>query len=318
MRTIYVACLAHRHTGGLTLAHQLCFKLIKLGFNAKMFYYFTKKGQDPVNENYKKYNLPIAKEIIDSEENILVVPETNVNLLRKVKKIKKVIWWMSVDNYFKSLKSKRNTLIDFFGLNRYNFRKDGVLHLVQSYYAKDFLSKEGVSDSRIYYLSDYLDTNFIKNATKGTGKDRQPIVLYNPRKGYEFTSLLINAAPEINWFPLENLSPEQMADIMLKSMVYIDFGNHPGKDRIPREAAISGCCVITGIRGSAGFFEDVPISEEYKFEDASVMVPNIIKKIKSIFNQFQESSAQFEEYRSYILREEDQFEKDIINIFSKI
>lgn len=55
---------------------------------------------------------------------------------------------------------------------------------------------------------------------------------------------------------------------MSKSKVYIDFGNHPGKDRIPREAAISGCIVITGKRGAAAFAEDVCIPETYKFDES--------------------------------------------------
>jgi len=32
--------------------------------------------------------------------------------------------------------------------------------------------------------------------------------------------------------------------------VYIDFGHHPGQDRLPREAVQCGCVVITGKRGS--------------------------------------------------------------------
>ena len=32
--------------------------------------------------------------------------------------------------------------------------------------------------------------------------------------------------------------------------VYIDFGHHPGQDRLPREAVQCGCVVITGTRGS--------------------------------------------------------------------
>ena len=51
------------------------------------------------------------------------------------------------------------------------------------------------------------------------------------------------------------MTPEQVVDLMSESKVYIDFGNHPGKDRIPREAVINGCCVITGVRGSARFKE---------------------------------------------------------------
>jgi len=60
---------------------------------------------------------------------------------------------------------------------------------------------------------------------------------------------------------------EEVIKLLQKAKVYIDFDYHPRKDRLPREAAILGCCVITRKRGSAKFFEDVPIPDEYKFED---------------------------------------------------
>ena len=163
MRTIYVGCLSCRFTGGLTLAHQLCYELNKQGYNAVMYYYFG-HGQDktnPVNKNYQKYNLPFVTKIEDSQNNVVVAPETNVNLLRKVKKAQKYIWWMSVDNYFKTLKSKRYKIEDLFGLHRLNITSPQITHLAQSYYAIDFLRKSGVLDNNIKYLSDYLDPEFI-------------------------------------------------------------------------------------------------------------------------------------------------------------
>ena len=54
---------------------------------------------------------------------------------------------------------------------------------------------------------------------------------------------------------------------MMESKVYIDFGNHLGKDRIPREVA-SGCCIITGKTGADKYKEDVYIGEKFKFDEA--------------------------------------------------
>jgi len=47
-------------------------------------------------------------------------------------------------------------------------------------------------------------------------------------------------------------------------MMYIDFGTHPGKDRIPREAALRNCIVLTNRNGAADNNVDVPIPNEYK------------------------------------------------------
>lgn len=36
-------------------------------------------------------------------------------------------------------------------------------------------------------------------------------------------------------------------------------------DRLPREAALAGCVVITNCEGAANFHEDVPLPSEFKF-----------------------------------------------------
>ncbi|MGC8677909.1 MAG: hypothetical protein ACP5UF_06830 [Hydrogenobaculum sp.] len=93
------------------------------------------------------------------------------------------------------------------------------------------------------------------------------------------------------------MTRDQVIETLQKAKVYIDFGNHPGKDRIPREAAILGCCVITGKRGSATFFEDVPIPEEYKFEE-----------------RYQD----FNYYRQVIRNEPTKFLENLKKIFVKV
>ena len=320
MKTILVGCLAHRHTGGLTLAHQLCYELVKLGYNAMMYYYYGygQEKSDPVNENYKKYNLNYVTKFKDSENLIVVAPETNVNILKKVKKGKKIIWWMSVDNYFKSLSSRRYKLQDLFGLCRFDIRSKNVLHLAQSYYAINFLKEKGVLDSNINYLSDYLDEEFLNESKDSLMVQKEKVVLYNPKKGWEFTQELIKQSKDIKWFPLENLSPSGMKEKLKSSKVYIDFGNHPGKDRIPREAAIMGCCVITGKRGSANYYEDVRIPNGYKFDDKSENIPSIINLIKECFRNYETCIKDFNEYRQMILEEQSVFQTNVSEIFSKL
>ena len=79
---------------------------------------------------------------------------------------------------------------------------------------------------------------------------RQKLNLFNPIKGIDKTLEFIKKSDaRIKWRALKGLTPEQMREVMLQSKVYIDFGNHPGKDRIPREAATCGCCVLTNKNG---------------------------------------------------------------------
>ena len=75
-------------------------------------------------------------------------------------------------------------------------------------------------------------------------------ILYNPAKGLSdlmlFKQKLQQITTDYTFIPIQNMSHTQIRNIMLQSKIYIDFGNHPGKDRIPREAAMCGCCIITG------------------------------------------------------------------------
>lgn len=320
MKKIYVGCLAHRHTGGLTLAHQLCYELRSQGFDAAMYYYYgwRQEKTNPVNENYKKYNLPFVTKIEDNKDNIVVAPETFVNLLRGVKMAKKVIWWMSVDNYFKTLKSPRDRIINWFGLRPFNIRRKDIIHLAQSYYAIDFLKKQGIQEESIYYLSDYLDETFLLDSEKYANAKKENVVLYNPRKGKEFTAKLMEVGTDITWCPLQNMTPTEVKEKLGTSKVYIDFGEHPGKDRIPREAAVMGCCVITGKRGSAYFYEDVSIPDDYKFNDTESSIPMILKQISECFADYERKRKDFCEYVAKIKSERVKFTSDVAKVFNAI
>jgi len=317
LNKIFIGCLACKHTGGLTLAHQLCFELRKLGYDARMYYYYglTQQKTYPVNPLYEKYHLPFDDKLEDAVGNIVVAPETNVEILRGVKKAKRAIWWMSVDNYHLTQHTLKGRIINLFGLRRFRIEQPDIYHFAQSYYAIDFLQKI-VDHSHIMYLSDYLDDDFLSTVQKHLNDQKRDRVLYNPSKGIAFTKEIIKATPELEWFPLQGLTPVQMRDVLETSKVYIDFGHHPGKDRIPREAAVSGCCVLTGLRGSARFYQDVPIPEAYKYEDVIGSIPDIVRQIKSCITDYERHYADFEEYRQMIRGEYGVFQQNVKDIFA--
>ena len=113
------------------------------------------------------------------------------------------------------------------------------------------------------------------------------------------------------------MNTTEMKNTMLTSKVYIDFGNHPGKDRIPREAALCGCCVITGMRGSAANKVDVLIPNKYKIKDDDSNLKQIEKVIRECVSNYNNHMHDFDAYREKILGEEDEFLNDINNIFLK-
>ncbi len=345
--SVYVVAPARVASGGPELLHQLVFHL-KNSLNAEVYmYYIPSDLRDPVHPEYKQYNNTYSRKIEDRKENLLIVPEVigGIRVLSRYSKIRKAIWWLSVDNFYLSfiLSSKRNFFFKrainkvsnlifnkpLFDVNELILKKlnqpnlpsfDQVrqadFHLAQSYYAVHHLERNGIPKRKIFYLSDYLNEKFLKIKTDLSKKEN--IVVYNPKKGFSFTKKLIKATPDIKFVPIINMTRQEVIDNLQKTKVYIDFGNHPGKDRIPREAAILGCCVITGKRGSAKYFEDVPIPEEYKFEDKIENIPRIVAKIKDCFNNFEQRYKDFEHYRKIIKREPKKFIEDLKKIFVKV
>lgn len=318
MRKIYIVSPTKVATGGTELLQQLCQSLIR--FNEQCYMYYTDElAGSPVEKKFAAYNNPVAKEIEDTPENILVLPETAVDWYYKFKNIKIYFWWLSVDNYYASGRKPRdllhNVVYKIKDLRNVSAFKKSA-HLIQSEYAREYLTQEkGVDPSRIQVLSDYLNRTYLEKAQVRTNTERNNVILYNPKKGLEFTKRLMEVITEYTWVPLQNLTNDEMRDLMMHSKVYVDFGNHPGKDRIPREAAICGCCIITGKRGAAANAIDVPIKHEYKFADSDSEITKIHHTVKLCMEHFENRQNDFSDYIQMINNEEEKFYQDIRRIF---
>lgn len=323
-KKIYVACPANTATGGPELLHQLVYELRHQGRDAQMFYYSSKEGTNPVHTEYECYANPfVTKEIPNVDNVILIVPEARVDILDHYSNVQKVIWWLSIDNFYKHKRFGRLKDKFLFQLNQLfnkgdsfylSNRRDNCLHLVQSYYAQDHLLTNGFNPESIYYLSDYLNQEFIHAQAKAECS-KENIVAFNPKKGMAFTQHLIACASNINFVPIQNMTRSEVIDLLTRAKVYIDFGNHPGKDRIPREAAICRACVITNQQGSAGFNGDVPIPQDYKFNNGESETQKIIEKINDCFENYDASIAEFEPYRQFIGNEYALFKQSVKNLF---
>lgn len=315
---VYIVAPANLATGGPELLHQLAHKL-KLRNIAVSMYYVPNNAPDPAHNNYKFYDIGYVREIEDTQEHLLIVPETMTEFLSDHQKIRKAVWWLSIDNYFveqKSLYGKINRfLLRKMGSQRYvgfnRALKAIDYHFFQSEYAKQALAKFGVIDASS--LSDYLSQEFLKIETDV--KKKENIVAFNPKKGRRFTKKIMKHAPDIKFVPIINMDRAEVVALLQRAKVYIDFGNHPGKDRIPREACMLKCCVITSMKGSAKFYQDVPISGDYKFRDALANIPAITAKIRSCFDNFEENSREFDRYRAIINAQEEIFENEIDEVF---
>ncbi len=335
MKKIYVLCPANAQTGGTELAHQLVDYLNNT--NRKSYIVYSDDMQfveAKIPQSFQKYNINKTINIEDTKDNCVVIPEIYFHLSKKMKKIKLIFWWMSFDNY--CLNAGRRYLIQLFIKRNFSFRelisriyhfnsncsfhfsdikkikKDRIIHVYQSRYASDMLYQNGIYEQ--LSLTDYINLEFVKS--KKSFPKRENIVLYNPKKGLPITQKLIKSMPNVEFIALKGLSRNQLNELFRTAKVYIDFGNHPGKDRIPREACVNGCCVIVGKNGSAQYFEDVPILAKYKFDRKQI--GEIKERIFSIFKNYEKSILDFEFYQNRIKEEKNIFHNEIEVLLKKL
>lgn len=341
---IYALCPLNLVTGGVELIHQLVDLLNRSGRETYVVYYDvdTFKLKEPaIPKAYLKYSIRTASAIEDDKDNVVILSETIFHLYRDFSSVQFIFWWLSINNYFlcanrfipigdyfkwkpssvpRLLLSKlyNYTKAKNYPLYKYRYsikklRELNALSAYQSEYAHSFLLKMGF---RVMLpLKDFINKDFIAKCRTIDVEEKRNRVLYNPKKGYAFTRKLMKSAPQLEWIALEGMTREEMISHLLKAKVYIDFGNHPGKDRIPREAAIAGCCVITGRDGSAAFYEDICIPEMYKIEARRKNIPRIIELIESVFKDYVKRNEDFDFYRKRIKEEENEFIRNVKDLF---
>jgi hypothetical protein len=319
---IYVVAPAGVVTGGPEDLYQLADSLHALyPATAVLMYYLPQTAEHPVADVYKHFNTESAREIEDAEDNVLIIPEVYATKFDGLQKIKKVIWWLSVDNYYfspalTSLQRRINGWLLKLGIGQYLFFNNNLKkikwHLTQSHYGYEHLKRKGVKN--VFYQIDHVHPDFAAHTIDESIKEN--IVAYNPKKGFAFTKKIIRACPGITFVPIQNMSREQVMELLKKTKVYIDFGNHPGGDRFPKEAALLGCCVITGKRGSAKYFDDVPIPPDYKFSQTPWAHFLVREKIKNCFADYHNEARRFVAFRERAKKDRDTQRSDIQYLFS--
>ena len=334
---IYVVSPANYVTGGTETLHQVADLINHIGYAAKMYYPGADDAEIP--ERFKKYNLEVADHIEDKNENILIISEIYTHLLKNYKQIRICIWWLSVDFFYSGSISKTvSSRMKAHGMvsilypaafiyllirgkinfnrykeyrERYNFENSGkYFHAYNCEYAHRYVVENGVPENKTLYLCGPLNQTFfdradqIKNTKKLNQEKRQNIILYNPKKGRYFTEKIITASKkagiDAEFIPLQNMSPDQISELMSRAKIYMDFGEFPGPERIPREAVTMGCNIITSRNGAAANDVDVPIPDELKFEDKKGNIPAIIEKLQDMLEHYENYYPLYDTYRQKV------------------
>lgn len=335
---VYVYLPGRIPCGGAELAHQLVDYLRNHDKEAYMVYGedVRKVQKAPVMDYYEKYNIETSIIIEDTPNNVLVLPETAFEVAKHYTNIQIACWWMSVDNFvqhelhyhhyqwdkektvYQNIRKWFHVMLyhlpikDFDVLYYLKKQQHRVIHLYQSKYACEYIKSHDIYKS--FPLSDYINSELLP--TYPIDKDRKEnIILYNPKKGLEFTKKVIQAMPKYRFIALQGMKRNELQECFDKAKLYIDFGNFPGKDRLPREAVMHDCCIITGRNGASAYFEDVPILDKYKFDTLDSSIHAICEQIRNVMCNYEALVSDFEDYKTIVRAEQGVFCSEIESLF---
>lgn len=339
MSKIYIYCPGNVISGGVNSLHNLGASLIKNGFEAGMFYHSAEK-ETLKNTHILSYKVPAFSNIEDNSCNVLIVSETETLFLSQFSNIKKIVYWLGLNYYFKkppfrfpfNIKLIRKFIIcrNYFGyssgiienykrvLNRWNKANDeiwkgNVLHMSNSYYVAEYCKWRGID--KVFVLHNPVrDEYYIESGHQTVKKN---VILFGPK-----TSKLLIAICRLYFsykvVRLKHLPAETVKQHMKEAKVFAEFGNNSGRDRMLREAALMGCVVISNTRGSAALYNDMPIPSQYKIPDTFYNYPRILKMLKKCIVHYSFMVAGFDEYVQVLNIEKKNFSTNVKEIFSVI
>lgn len=346
---IYI-CSPYNNTGGPKSLHQLASKLAKISYNVYIVYEYEGHFFKEKEALYDFPGLKIAsgEEIEDTKDNVIIVPEASTAILGKLKRIQKIIWWLSKDYYQKynlweSSKqylekrqlSKVLTPIVCIGkivkkpnsikmitradsIKVSDFPK--VYHLYNCEYVKNFLISNCVPKEQTYYLCGPLENSFLRLNYNAIKRYKKNYVTYNPAKvDKEFLrrveKYVYTQDKDIRFVPIQNMTRKQVFNTLRGAKLYVDFGSFPGPERMPREAVSLYCNIITSKKGSAANNVDVPIPQENKFDMIDANVLKIGQLMLQMINNYENYVSQGDQYREKVYEQIETFDQQISNIF---
>ena len=318
IKKIQVVCPFGAVTGGPESLHNLVALCRNIGEDAEIVYYPFSAAIDTPTE-YRNYGVKSGT-ISDAHGTLVILPEILCFEGKKFLQSAVAIWWLSVDNFrekkyhngrdvFRYIKKCFSGHRPWFGVRALR----PYLHISKSFYDLTYLKERGISPLR---LTGPISAQYIDTSTRfESSGDRKNQILYNPKKGKKTLRRIIAAVPELSFIPLIGYDQTELISKYRESKLYIDFGHHPGRERMPREAAACGCCIVTGLLGSAGNPVDIPIPMKFKLNDLNADFIGEFRSIVTyVFNDFPVATREFDAYRLEIFYEPEKQKKDLKQI----
>lgn len=307
-------------SGGPEALHQLVDSLRRQGQDAYLAPIAGTEDAERVAE-YAHYDAPEA-EVQDVAGAAVVLPEVWFTSLAVFEHATPFCWWLSIDNapvfsadwqfrdpwrpVTRQTPPTESPLLDLALARR-------VHHLTQSHYAWSYLfTRLGTCGSM---LSDHTDPAPYDALELPPPGDRGRTVAYNPVKADLVTEVLAGLLPDVTFVPLAGMTRPELAASLAHSAIYLDLGFHPGKDRMPREAALAGATVVVARRGAGAYHADTPLPAEHRLLPTEDMVERAADVVRAILADPDTHLALQKDYREQVRTEKDRFDEQVRRIF---
>lgn len=289
---IVAVCPADVVTGGPEAAHQLVAMANEISPGSGYICYHPFDEDHDVPDAYRAYDTPTIKRDEIPEHALVVIPEIWPEMIETFGQ-RCGFWWLSVDNFWD------------FGTDSEEVKIAGMrqaaVQLAQSEYARRYVDgKFGLS---ALMLTDYVNTSFKPAA----GAEKRLRVAVNPAKGKQLIEVFKEWYPDVELIELKDMTREEVAFELAASAIYIDFGHHPGRDRMPREAALSGVVVITTNTGAAANHVDMPINRWYKV----ATMEEVGERVHDVLNDLPRHVAAQAHYRDVVHGQREAFRHEV-------
>jgi hypothetical protein len=276
------------------------------------------------------YDAPEAENPFDGPEDAIVVPEAFPGLLAGAGRATVVCWWLSVDNspLFAATQAWRRRRIwtSTEPLARLVARriKGRILrlryarllraarHVCQSHYAQATVSAELGVPAQL--LTDYV---VVQGMAPRPGRVERVRIAYNPAKGGDIVEAVQDAMSDdrADWLPISGMSQQQVCAALASADVYLDLGHQPGKDRMPREAAMAGAVTLVARFGAGASDKDFPLPDQHRIPTEPEFLANVRRTLELVMEDVPHHWELQASFRDALAREREVFRQEVVEIF---
>lgn len=171
----------------------------------------------------------------------------------------------------------------------------------QSYYGKGFVRSQLNSDA--FLLTDYprrLDVN--------RRERERNLILYNGTKGGWKVGELQERLPDVRFQPIQGMTYREVCQALADASLYVEIGHLPGRDRLPREAALQGTPTVMLARGAGFCWEDFPIGERYRIPYTTTWADNMVPVIREVLADPSRASQEQEPFQAWVRAEPERYD----------